>query len=177
MEATEPIPPPAEPIDATGRVLATTALGLTALVILELLGTIAIGMAVEVNRLNVLTKQGYAFLTQMEKSSLALTLVAAALAGALATYRNVRTDRRSKQLARYALFGVVVAALLIGLGSILGVMARFRLAELASSQPVDSLTRRVLVVFVIRNFGLAVAALLVAVGALSMRRTAPPAVD
>ena len=48
-------------------------------------------------------------------------------------------------------------------------LARFRVAELVSSQPVDSLTRRVLVVFVIRNFGSAVVALLIAVSVAFQR--------
>lgn len=168
MEATEPVPPQLSPIDATGRVLATTALALAALAVLELIGTISIGMAVEVSRLNVFTKQGYAFLTQMEKSSLSLTLVAAAVLGAVTLYRAA-TDEATKRLARYALWAVCAGAVVLAVGTIFGVMARFRVAELASGQEVDALTRRVLVVFVIRNFGMAIIALLVALGSLLRR--------
>ncbi len=69
-------------------------------------------------------------------------------------------------MATPALWAVIVAGAVLAVATILSVMARFRVAELVASQPVDSLTRRVLVVFVIRNFGSAMVAVLIAVTAL-----------
>jgi hypothetical protein len=151
--------------DPKGRLLATTGLALVGLAILELIGTVAIGLSVKSSRIGFITKQGYAFLTQLEKSPLALMLVGGALLAALITYR-AETDERTKTLARLALWAALVAAVVLGVGAVLGVMSRFKVAELSNSQKVDSLTRRVLVVYVIRNFGLAVTTLLIAVGSL-----------
>ncbi len=170
----EPLSAPPEPVDATARLLAGTSLALAGLAILELIGTFTVGLAVNVKRLNFPSRQGYAFLTQLEKSPVGLLLVLAALIAAVATLRP-RNDGRTAQLTKIALWIVVVAAVVLGIGTILAVLARFRVADLAANQPVDSLTRRVLVVFVIRNFGAAVVALLLAVGAVFTPRARPHA--
>ncbi len=173
--ADEPIAPPPEPVDATARFLAGTGLALAALAALEVLGTITVGFAVKVSRLNFPSRQGYAFLTQLEKSPVGLLLVVAAVLGALATLRP-RPDGRTAQLSTLALWVVIAGAAILGIGTILAVLARFRIAELPQSQPIDAITRRVLVVFVIRNFGAAVVALLVAVGAVFTLRARPTSV-
>lgn len=165
---------PPEGTDATSRLFASAALGLAALALIELAGTIAVGLAVTTERLNFFHRQGYAFLTSLEKSPIALLLVAAAVLAALTTIRP-QTDSTTARLARIALWSTVAAAAFVGVGSILAVLARFRVAELAASQPIDSITRRVLFTFVVRNFGAAVLALLIAFGAL-FRRTAKPVV-
>ena len=154
----------AEPVDATSRLLAGTGLALAVLALLELLGTTTVGLAVKSARLSAVSRQGYAFLTQLEKSPVGLVLVVAALAAAVAGLRRI--DGRTAQLTKAALWTIVVASVILGIGTILAVLARFRVADIAANQRVDSLTRRILVVFVIRNFGAAVVALLIAVGAL-----------
>ncbi|MEY2398940.1 MAG: hypothetical protein QOJ00_2114 [Actinomycetota bacterium] len=162
-----------EPVDATGRLLSGVGLALAALALLELLGTMTVGLAVKTSRLNFASRQGYAFLTQLEKSPVGLMLVLASLAAAVAMLRT-RPDGRTLQLSTLALWAVIVASVLLGVGTVLAVLARFRVGELAATQKVDALTRRVLVVFVIRNFGTAVTALLVAVGAVFGRRPRTP---
>ena len=161
----EPISAPPEAVDGTARLLAGVGLALAGLAVFELVGTFAVGLSVKVARLNFGSRQGYAFLTQLEKSPVGLLLVVAAMAAAVAAI-HPRLERRSAQLATIALWAVVAGAAILGIGTILAVLARFRVADLAQNQPVDGLTRRVLVVFVIRNFGAAVVALLVAVGAV-----------
>ena len=99
--------------DPKGRLLATTGLALVGLAILELIGTVAIGLSVKSSRIGFITKQGYAFLTQLEKSPLALMLVGGALLAALITYR-AETDERTKTLARLALWAALVAAVVLG---------------------------------------------------------------
>lgn len=155
----------AEAFDGTARLLSGVALALAALGLLELIGTITIGLAVKTSRLNLLYRQGYAFLTQLEKSPVGLMLLVAAVAAAVAMLRT-RGDRRSVQLSTIALWFVIVSAVVLGVGTVLAVLARFRVAELPGGQEVDPVLRRILVVFVIRNFGTAVTALLVAVGAV-----------
>lgn len=172
VEVTELEAPPAESapkvaVDPVHRIMATTGLGLAVLALAELLGTITVGLAVNVDRMNFPTRQGYAFLTQLEKSPVGLVLIVAAALAAIATLRSA-----DPKLSRAALWVAVGAGVLLGLGTLLSVMARFRVADLAASQPVDSLTRRVLVVFVIRNFGAAVLAVSIAAGALFQKRTA-----
>lgn len=167
----ETAPSPA-PSDAISRLFASTALGLTALALIEVAGTIAVGLAVTTGRLNFLHRQGYAFLTQLEKSPVSLLLVLAAVLSAVAVYR-FQTDARTTRLATLALWMTVAAAALIGVGSILAVLARFRVAELVATQPIDSITRRVLFSFVVRNFGAAVLTLLIAFGVLFGPRAKP----
>jgi hypothetical protein len=167
---------PAERIDGLSRVLASAGLGLAALGLIEVFGTIAVGLAVKTQRLSFPHRQGYAFLTQLEKSPLSLLLVLAAVFGAITALRP-EADRRSARLATIGLWVVVAAGALVGLGSILAVLARFRVAELATSQPIDAITRRVLFTFVVRNFGAAVLALLIAFGALFGPTPKPVVVD
>lgn len=164
-------PPPHQPVDLLSRLFATTSLGLVALAAVEVAGTIAIGLAVSTGRLNFFHRQGYAFLTQLEKSPIALLLVVAAF---LAAYTTVAlsTDARTARLARVALWATVATATLVAIGAILAVLSRFRVAELAASQPIDSITRRVLFSFIVRNFGAAVLALLIGFGALFRPRPA-----
>jgi hypothetical protein len=57
---------PAERIDGLSRVLASAGLGLAALGLIEVFGTIAVGLAVKTQRLSFPHRQGYAFLTQLE---------------------------------------------------------------------------------------------------------------
>jgi hypothetical protein len=61
---------------------------------------------------------------------------------------------------------VVVAGAILAVATILGVMARFKVGELRADQAVDSITRRVLVVFVIRYFGSAIVAMLIALSTI-----------
>jgi hypothetical protein len=150
--------------DPTNRVLSWATLALALLSIAELIGTMTVGLAVNVKRLNFPTRQGYAFLTILETSPIAIALILASVLGAIALVR--RRDGDQANITSIALWVVVAAAAILGIGTILAVMARFRVAQLVATQPVDSLTRRVLVVFVIRNFGAAVTAALIAVGAL-----------
>jgi hypothetical protein len=146
------------------RVMSWAAVAIALIAIAEMVGTMTVGLAVNVKRMNFPTRQGYAFLTNLEKSPIGLALIVAAVFGAIALAR--KRDGDVTNITTLALWVVVVAAAVLGIGTILAVMARFRVAELVATQPVDSLTRRVLVVFVIRNFGAAVAAALIAVGAL-----------
>ncbi len=150
--------------DATNRALGWAAMGITILAAAEMIGTMTVGLAVNVKRMNFPIRQGYAFLTNLEKSPIGLALIVAALFGAIAVYR--RRDNEAPGVTNTVLWIVIGAAAVLGIGTILAVMARFRVAELVPNQPVDSLTRRVLVVFVIRNFGAAIVAVLIAVGAL-----------
>jgi hypothetical protein len=140
------------------------AIAIALIAIAEMVGTMTVGLAVNVKRMNFPTRQGYAFLTNLEKSPVGLALIVAAVFGAIALAR--KRDGDVTNVTTIALWVVVAAAAVLGVGTILAVMARFRVAQLVATQPVDSLTRRVLVVFVIRNFGSAVAAALIAVGAL-----------
>jgi hypothetical protein len=158
--------PPAPPVDPVNRVLSAAGLALAGIALLELLGTTTVGLAVKVQRMNFPVRQGYAFLTQLEKSPVGLVLVVAAVFASIAALRAVEGDA---PLARVALWVVVVGGALLGVATILAVMARFRVAQIVASQPVDALTRRVLVVFVIRNFGAAVIAVLLAIGTLFQR--------
>lgn len=157
--------PATEPVDGFSRLFTTGALGLAVLALVEVIGTVAVGLAVETERLNFFHRQGYAFLTQLEKSPVSLLLVVSVVFAAITTLRP-QTDSRTARLATLALWVAVGTAALVGVGSILAVLARFRVAELASSQPIDSITRRVLFTFIVRNFGAAVLALLLAFGAL-----------
>ncbi len=175
-DSATPTLPPVEGIDAFSRLFASTALGLAALGLIEVAGTITIGLAVTTERLNFLHRQGYAFLTSLEKSPITLLLVVAAVCAALTILRP-QTDSKTLRLARLALWATVAASSFVGVGAILAVLARFRVAELASSQPIDSITRRVLFTFVVRNFGAAVLALMIAFGVLFRPRTTPVIVD
>jgi hypothetical protein len=152
------------PGDAVNRVLSWAAVAISLIAIAEMVGTMTVGLAVNVKKMNFPTRQGYAFLTNLEKSPVGLALIVAAVFAAIALLRKVDGDVTN--VTTISLWIVVVAAAVLGLGTILAVMARFRVAQLVATQPVDSLTRRVLVVFVIRNFGAAVTAALIAVGAL-----------
>ncbi|MDP1793301.1 MAG: hypothetical protein Q8K63_04105 [Acidimicrobiales bacterium] len=174
-ETEAPKLPTTEAVDALGRLFASTALGLALLALIELAGTVAVGLAVTTERLSFPHRQGYAFLTSLEKSPVTLLLVVAAVFAAVTTLR-AQTDSRTAQLARIALWATAVAAVVVGLGAILAVLARFRVAELAPSQPIDSITRRVLFSFIVRNFGAAVLALLVVFGALFRPSAAKPVV-
>jgi hypothetical protein len=153
--------------DPTNRVLSWAALAIAAIAIAEMIGTMTVGLAVNVKRMNFPIRQGYAFLTNLEKSPVGIALIVAAVFGAIAIYR--RGESEASAPAKAALWAVVAASAILGVATILAVLARFRVAQLVSSQPVDSLTRRVLVVFVIRNFGSAIAAVLIAIGALFQR--------
>ena len=153
--------------DPMNRLLAGAALALGALAVAEMIGIVVVGMAVKVQKLNAVSRQGYAFLTQLEKSPVGLMLVVAAILAAVALIRT--GDGEDEPFARWASRLVLVAAVVLGVGTVLGVLARFRVAEIAGSQPVDAITRRQLVVFVIRNFGTAVVALLIAVSAAFQR--------
>lgn len=170
--ADTPIPPPTAGIDLYSRLFASTALGLAVLGLIELAGTVAVGLSVETDRLGFLHRQGYAFLTQLERSPVSLLLVVAAVFAALTTLRP-ETDSRTAKLATYALWAIVAATVLVGLGSVCAVLARFRVAELPNADPIDPVTRRVLFTFVVRNFGGAMLAMLVACGALFRPKAKP----
>jgi hypothetical protein len=161
VEVTPVVVPLGDPVN---RVLSWAAVAIALIAVAELIGTMTVGLAVNVSRMNFPTRQGYAFLTNLEKSPIGLALIVAAAFGAIALGRQRAGDITN--LTTLALWAVVVSAAILGVGTILAVLARFRVAELVATQPVDSLTRRVLVVFVIRNFGSAVTAALIAVGAL-----------
>ncbi|MEY2425148.1 MAG: hypothetical protein QOI61_720 [Actinomycetota bacterium] len=157
--------------DQTSRVLSWAAVAIAVIAIAEMIGTMTVGLAVNVNRMNFPIRQGYAFLTNLEKSPVGIALIVASVFGAIAVFRA--GDDESPGLATPALWGVVAAGAILAVATILAVLARFRVAELVASQPVDALTRRVLVVFVIRNFGSALVAVVIAVTALF--RTKPQA--
>lgn len=163
-DATETVVIAAPAADPVNRVLGWATAAIAALSIVELVGTMTVGLSVNVKRMNFLTRQGYAFLTNLEKSPVGLALIVAAVFGAIALLR--KRDGDNTTIATIGLWVVVLASIILGVGTIMSVMARFRVAQLVATQPVDSLTRRVLVVFVIRNFGSAVAAVLLAIGAL-----------
>lgn len=172
--AVTPAPPAADDVDLLGRLLASTALAVAALCVLEMAGTISVGLAVDTERLNFLHRQGYAFLTLLEKSPVALGLILTAVLGAVALVRT-ETDTRSARLARLALWMAVGAAVVVGIGAVLAVLARFRVAELPNAEPINGITRRILFTFIVRNFGAAVLAMLVCFGAL-FRPPAKPVV-
>jgi hypothetical protein len=156
--------------DQTNRVLGWGSLAIAAIATAEMIGTMTVGLAVNVKRMNFPTRQGYAFLTNLEKSPIGLALIVAAVFGAIAVFR--RRDDESSGASGIALWVVIVASAILAVATILSVMARFRVAQLVQTQPVDDLTRRVLVVFVIRNFGSAITAALIAIAAL-FRPAAP----
>jgi hypothetical protein len=170
-DATEPIetpePAPAAVVpagDPVNRIMSWAAAAIALIGIAEMVGTMTVGLAVNVKRMNFPTRQGYAFLTNLEKSPVGLALIVAAVFGAIALAR--KRDDDVTQVTTIALWIVVAAAAVLGIGTILAVMARFRVGQIVPTQRVDALTRRILVVFVIRNFGSAVTAALIAVGAL-----------
>ena len=148
----------------TNRILGWGGLAIAVLVLAELIGTITVGLAVNVKRMNFPIRQGYAFLTNLEKSPVGLALIVAAVFATIAVARREEGD--SPGVTTAALWIIVGAGAVLGVATILAVMARFRVAELVSTQPVDDLTRRVLVVFVIRNFGAAIIAILIALNTL-----------
>lgn len=148
----------------TNRVLSWASLAIALLALAELVGTITVGLAVNVPQLNEIMSQGYAFLTDLEKSPVALGLIIAAVLGAIAVAR--RDDHESARVTTVALWVIVGAAVILGVATILAVMARFRVGEIRPDQGVDDITRRVLVVFVIRNFGGAIVAILIALSSL-----------
>lgn len=156
--------------DLTNRVLGWGSLAIAGIALLEMIGTMTVGLAVNVRRMNFPIRQGYAFLTHLEKSPIGLALIVAAVLGAIAVFRRRAGEPPTAQ--RVALWLVIAASVVLAIATILSVMARFRVAELVATQPVDSLTRRVLVVFVIRNFASAVAAALIASAALFGERPA-----
>jgi hypothetical protein len=160
--------------DPTNRVLSWAALAIALIAIAEMIGTMTVGLAVNVKRMNFPIRQGYAFLTNLEKSPIGLALLVAAVFAAIAVFR--RQEGESPGVAGLALWAVIGASAVLGVATILAVMARFRVAQLVATQPVDSLTRRVLVVFVIRNFGSAMVAVLIAINALFQRPRAPEVV-
>jgi len=148
--------------------LATSGLALTILAGIELLLTIALGLAVEVNQLSRVARVGYAFLTQLEKSPLGLLLVVAAIVTAVAAKRaepNSATERRTSLAA-----GLIIGfAVVLAMGSVLAIVARFNVADLVETQKIDGVTRRVLAIFLVRNLGAAVVALYVAGAAVRPR--------
>jgi hypothetical protein len=164
MEATEVSTTPPPTVDGTSRVLSWAALAIAAIAIAEMIGTMTVGLAVNVDRMNFPIRQGYAFLTNLEKSPVGIALIVASVFGAIAIFRAGDDDPPT--LATPALWAVIGAGAVLAVATVLAVLARFRVAELVATQPVDSLTRRVLVVFVIRNFGSAMVAVLIAVTAL-----------
>ena len=148
--------------------LATTGLALAVLVGLELLLTVALGLAVDVGQLSRVSRIGYAFLTQLEKSPLSLLLVIAAVATALAAKWAVPdspADRRTGLTA-----GLIIGfAVVLGIGTVLALVA-------GSTWPISSRPRRstasrgrVLAIFVVRNLGAAAVALVVASTAVRTR--------
>lgn len=148
--------------------LATTGLALTILAGIELLLTIALGLAVEVNQLSRVARIGYAFLTQLEKSPLGLLLVVAAIVTAVAAKRAVpdsATERRTGLSA-----GLIIGfAAVLAIGSLLALVARYNVADLVESQKVDGVTVRVLAIFIVRNLGAAAVAIYVAGSAVRAR--------
>src|SRR5688500_10177243 len=105
----------------TKRVLGWGALAIAVLVIAELVGTMTVGLAVDVKRMNFPIRQGYAFLTDLEKSPVSLALIVAAVFGAIALAR--RDDDESPTVTRAALWAVVGAGALLAVATILAVMA------------------------------------------------------
>jgi hypothetical protein len=149
---------------ATNRVLSWASLAIAVLALAEVIGMFTVGLAVNVKRMSFPIRQGYAFLTDLEKSPIGLALIAAAVLAAIAVAR--RDDEESANVTRAALWVIVGVSAILGIATILAVLARFRVGEIAPDQRVDSITRRVLVVFVIRNFGSAIVAILIALSSL-----------
>jgi hypothetical protein len=154
----------------SSRVLSWAGLAIAVLAMAEIISTMTVGLAVNVKKMNFPIRQGYAFLTMLEKSPVGLALIVAAVFALLAAAKA--NDGETKRLTTVALWIVIGTAAVLGVATILSVMARFRVAELVPDQRVDSITRRVLVTFVIRNFGAAIVAILLAVGGLT-RSTTP----
>jgi len=147
---------------------ANIALALAVCAGLELLLTIALGLAVDVNRLSQVSRIGYAFLTQLEKSPLGLFLVLAAAAAAIAAKWASPESTAGRRAGITA--GLVMGfAVVLGIGTALALVARFDVADLVASQKVDSVTRRVLAIFVVRNLGAAAIAIVVASTAVRTR--------
>jgi len=173
-EFAETDPPPSEDTEAeieprgSASLVANTALALTVLAGLELLLTIALGLAVDVNRLSKVARIGYAFLTQLEKSPLGLLLVLAAIAAVVAA-KWARPDSPTGRRAVVTAGVVMGLAVVLAIGTALALVARFNVADLVETQKVDGVTRRVLAIFVVRNLGAAAIALVVASSAVRTR--------
>ena len=142
-------------------ILAGAGLALAVLAGLELLLTITLGLAVPVDQLSRVSRIGYAFLTQMEKSPLGVVLVVAAIVTAVAakTSEPASATERRAGLAAGLILGFAVV---LGIGAVLALVARFDVADVMESQRVDGVTRRVLAIFVVRNLGAAAVAFVVA---------------
>src|SRR5689334_10670446 len=70
--------------DPVNRVMSWAAIAIALIAIAEMVGTMTVGLAVNVKRMNFPTRQGYAFLTNLEKSPVGLALIVAAVFGAIA---------------------------------------------------------------------------------------------
>lgn len=152
--------------------LANTALALAVLAGVELLLTIALGLSIRTEQLSRVSRIGYAFLTQLEKSPLGLLLVGAAILVAIAARWAAPKSSAESRVGLAA--GLVLGfAVMLAIATILALIARFDVGDIVVEgrrpQLVDGVARRVLAIFVLRNLGAAAVALVVAGSAVRAR--------
>lgn len=171
-EASTPEPPAPEPPapepSALAPLFANAALALVVLAGLELLLTVALGLSVKVQGLGRVSQIGYAFLSQLDKSPLALLLVIAAIVSAAAS-RWASPNSQAESRAGLTAGLVIGFAVLLAIGTVLGLVVRFELADLPGAQKVGPDTQRVLAIFIVRNLGAAAVALAVASSAMRLQ--------
>ena len=151
-------------------------LALTVLAALEVVAIVAQGVAIRQANLGSLYRLGYAFLTNLDAVPLGLILVVAVVLVVLPKLAGQPTNEAQDRQAAFTLGLAASFALLIVIGSILGVAARIRVDHLRSAA-VTSLTWRVLISYLIRNLGTALIALLAASIALRTRFERPAAAE
>ena len=155
---------PTEPTTATSPLVGLVSwcgLALAVLAALEVVAIVAQGVAIKQANLGSLYRLGYAFLTNLDTVPLGLILLVAVVLVVLPKLAGQPTDDAHDRQAAFALGLAGSFALLIVIGSILGVTARIRVDHLRSAA-VTSLTWRVLISYLIRNMGTALLALVAA---------------
>ena len=172
-----PDAPPAEQRQATNPLvglLGWCGLALAILAALEVVAIVAQGVAIRQANLGSLYRLGYAFLTNLDAVPLGLILLVAVVLVVLPKVAGQPTNEAQDRQAAFTLGLAASFALLIVIGSALGVAARIRVDHLRSAA-VTSLTWRVLISYLIRNLGTALIALIAASIALRSRFERPPA--
>lgn len=155
---------PTEPTTATSPLVGLVSwcgLALAVVAALEVVAIVAQGVAIKQANLGSLYRLGYAFLTNLDTVPLGLILLVAIVLVVLPKLAGQPTDDAHDRQAAFALGLAGSFALLIVIGSILGVTARIRVDHLRSAA-VTSLTWRVLISYLIRNMGTALLALVAA---------------
>ncbi len=145
------------------------AVALVALVALQLVGIIFQAAALKANGLTFSDKLGYAFLQNLDQAPLGFELLVAVILAMAPVVARQRTTENQDRAAQFVLVAVAALALLIAIGGIIGVPARFHIIHLTPNAKVTSVVRRVLFTFVVRNVGTALLALAAAVGAVRAR--------